>query len=303
MTRHAMLFAALVLAVPAAAQDSPQTETTSPAEAPPREAITADPEPKDFDLAAPEAITAAPEPKDFDLAVKKAIDCAGEKFVFAWGAGAKPTRVTLCSDKGATPPEVITMLEEAAAKLERTTSIPEDRRLAIVQQIRAKIAELQPASAAAAAPAGGAQLTSDAPPSAATIPPAAAPPARSAVLSPDVYKPLPPAPVRPLPAKPRLAFECITPGEFAGGGPCVTLTRDTILVVESGEALSGVALRFDRRGEARAEVALGSMRKGQSRRLAVPRQVCSGVVTSEVDVRIVRAGQVVDSTGPFLLRC
>jgi len=242
------------------------------------------------------------QPDEFDLAKKKVIDCAGEKFVFSWGAGAKPTKVTLCSKENATPQELVVMLEDAAEKLQSTSSIEEDRRNAIVQQIRAKIAEVKSRGVPAARPLASARIApsrSDpvvaAPAEIAALPPLPAPVKREAV----------PASATPvLLPRPKLSFECITPGEFAGGGPCVTLTRDTIVIVKSGDALAGgAAIRFIRKGEERGEVALGAMRKGQSRRLKLPARVCSGVYTSEVNFDIVTSGRVVDSIGPFLLRC
>ena len=279
MTRYAMISAALFLAAPALAQD--QVTTSQPADAP----AAAEPSP-------------APDPSE--TARDRLLECSGEKFVFAWGAGARPTKVTLCGEEGATTEEVVRMLDDAAAKIE-ASGMPEDRRFAIVQQIRGKIAELEGAVAKAPPPAetpGQAQGTVIPPVerggTSAVRPPAAAPAPSSA------------APVAALPAlaRPRLTFECITPGEFAGGGPCVTLTRDTILTARAGEELSGAtAIRFVRKGESRAEVALGDLRKGQSRRMMVPREVCSGVVTSEVEFLILRSGRVADTHGPFLLRC
>lgn len=99
-------------------------------------------------FAAAMAATATAQPSAAEQA-KKVAACEGEKFVFAWGAGAKPTRITLCSDKGATPAEVVTMLRSAAAKIQQLTSIAEDRRVALVQQIEAKAAEIEKAEAAA----------------------------------------------------------------------------------------------------------------------------------------------------------
>lgn len=282
MTRYAMLSLALLVAAPAAAQDPLQPLDEPPAGTP-----------------LPNVIDSASDPQDFDLARKKVVDCEGEKFVFAWGAGAKPTKVTLCSKKNATRDEVVRMLDDAAMKLEQS-DIVEDRRIAIVQQIRSKISELKGESAAASAPAPAAERPAavaqlPAIPSQVASPPAVAPgvPAASARTATAV-----------LAAKPRLAFECITPGEFSAGGPCITLTRDTIMTVKSGEALpNGVSLRFVRGGETRAEVALTQMRKGQSVRLTLPRQLCSGVVESETEIRIARGGSVVDTAGPYLLRC
>jgi hypothetical protein len=83
----------------------------------------------------------------FDLAdekeKEKVLDCAGEKFVFAWGAGAHPTKVTLCGEKGATTDQLVRMIGDAADKIEATTGIPEDRRKALVHQMHSKIDELQ----------------------------------------------------------------------------------------------------------------------------------------------------------------
>lgn len=268
MTRFAMISAALFLAAPALAQD--QAPASPPGEAP----AAAEP-------------SAAPDPSE--TARERMLECSGEKFVFAWGAGARPTKVTLCSEEGATRGEVVRMLEDAAAKIE-ASGMPEDRRIAIVQQIRGKIDELEGAIAKAppaATPPAPAQSTAFRPPSAAPAPSSAAPAAPSPAL-----------------ARPRLSFECITPGEFAGGGPCVTLTRDTILTARAGEELSGAtSIRFVRNGDSRAEFALDALRKGQSRRMTIPREVCSGVVTSEVEILILRGGRVADTHGPFLLRC
>jgi hypothetical protein len=113
----------------------------------------------------------------------------------------------------------------------------------------------------------------------------------------------PPPPKVAVAAKPNLAFQCID-SDFPGGGPCVTLSRDTILSVKAGEPLPDeVGLRFIRRGEPRAEVSLGSMTKGQSVRLQIPNEVCSGVVSSEINIEVTRSGQVVDRLGPYLLHC
>ena len=84
----------------------------------------------------------------------------------------------------------------------------------------------------------------------------------------------------------------------------MTLTRDTVVTVRSSAAVpAGLSLRFVRQGDARAEVALGAIRKGGTVRLSVPQPVCSGVLTSEVEMQVVGGGQVLDRQGPYLLRC
>jgi hypothetical protein len=301
MTRTALLSAALILAAPALAQDQ--------AGAPSEQAVEA---PAAVDPLAPEPDAAQPDTGDFDLARQreKIVECEGEKFVFAWGAGAKPTKVTLCSDKGANTQDVIRMLEDAAAKIE-SSPIAEDRRIALVQQIRAKITELQgkaPSSdSAAAAPALKTQpdvaalLSQPEPvaPPTAPLAPVESPPATAIAHAPVVAS----TPARsPLP-KPNLRFECIS-AEFRAGGPCITLSRDTILIVKAADALQGGArLQFVRNGEIRSEQALGQLRKGQSVRFSIPRELCSGVSETEVEIRVARSGQRGDRQGQYLLRC
>ena len=290
MTRYVPLCAALLLAVPAAAQDNVQpVDPLAPAAAP---------EP------GPSLIGSRSDPQDFDLARKKVVDCEGEKFVFAWGAGARPTKVTLCSKKGATVDELVKMLDDAATKLEQTGSIAEDRRVAIVQQIRAKISQLK-AGDTAAPPAAIAEVPKKVPELVAVVPAPQPAPVTKPAVSP-VFTPMP-VPARAsslLGAKPRLTFECYTPGDIGTGGPCTTLGRDTRLTVKAGEPLTGATtLRFRRNGETRAEIALNQMRKGQSVRLVIPRQVCGGVVEAEVEIQVARGGSAVDTRGPYLLRC
>jgi hypothetical protein len=273
-----MICAALLLSVPAAAQE-PAEPTAAPA------------------VVVPQADTT-----DFDIAKKKVVDCQGEKFVFAWGAGSNPTKVTLCSKKDATPREVVLMLDEAANKLENSLGIAEDRRIMIVKQIRAKISELQKVAEAGAPP----------PPAAAEKPVASALP--STPSAPAEFTPLPPLPrpIKPaavaapslLGPKPRLSFECYTPGEIGSGGPCTILGRDTRLTIRARDALAGGAsLRFVRNGESRAEVPLQQMRKGQSIRMILPQQLCKGVSEAEAKIEIMNGGRYADSIGPFLLRC
>ena len=289
MTRYASLSIALLLAAPAAAQDQPQQPPPTTQSSSPQAASGEAP---------PGALDSQANPKGFDLAREKVADCPGQKFVFAWGVGAHPTKVTLCGDKDASTDELVRMIGDAADKIEATTSIPDDRRTALVQQMRAKISELQGALPGTAAPAAKPAQVAETPAVSAPAPVESAPaPVQVAVAPPSAAAPAVAA------VSPRLSFACIN-AEFPGGGPCVTLDRDTIVTVKSaGGAPGGFALRFVRQGDVRAEVALGSMRKGQSVRVALPRQVCSGMVTGEVEFDVVGGGQVVDRQGPFLIRC
>ena len=240
-------------------------------------------------------------------AAKKIAACEGEKFEFAAG-DPRPTKITLCSDKGASKDELVRMFESAASKIEQLEKLPQDRREALVSQLKAKIAEVRARNDFAG------PLPSVAPP----------PVLRSEIGPQPEYAQLPPmpAPVRTpvvsltaaTPAvtfpKPRLTLQCTTPGEISESGPCIIFSRDTMLTVRADEALAGgTSLRFLRRGALRAEVALSQLRKGQSRRMQLPMELCAGVTGSKIEIQVVRtagaasAGQVVDTRGPYLLRC
>lgn len=271
MTRFYIVPLALFVAAPALAQDEPSTSL----------------------IDAPSVLG---EPKTDEKAAEVArniAQCAGQSFVFAWGAGANPTKVTLCSEKGATHEQIVRMLEDAAVKLERATALPDDRRIALVHQVRGKIAELEKANATKSADAPQPVVAS---PLASTVPPLPGPKAGAPTSTP-ASSPL-------LLPRPRLTFECYTPGEIGIGGPCVGMNRDTRLTVKAGEPIQpATSLRFTRNGESRAEVQIGPMRKGQSKRLVVPREVCRGVVTAEIEIKVARGSYVVDTRGPYLMRC
>ena len=263
-------------------------------------------------LAATAAIAAQPAPAGAPPptpdAAKKIAACEGEKFEFSAG-DPRPTKITLCSDKGATTADLVRMFDSAATKIEQLDKLAQDRRAALVAQLKAKIVEVQARNSFAS------PLPVPAPP---------------LVIRPEIgpapeYAQLPPlpSPVRTpvvaqasaVPAvallKPRLTLECSTPGEIAEGAPCLSFARDTLLTVRAGETLpAGTSLRFLRRGDIRAEVALAQMRNGQSRRIRLPAELCAGVTGSNFEIQVVRTGgspsslgQVVDTRGPYQLRC
>src|SRR5688500_6817021 len=88
-------------------------------------------------LAATGAIAAQPAPADAPAdtseAAKKIAACEGEKFELSAG-DPRPTKVTLCSYKGATSADLVRMLESAAAKIEQLDKLPADRRAALLAQ-------------------------------------------------------------------------------------------------------------------------------------------------------------------------
>lgn len=111
----------------------------------------------------------------------------------------------------------------------------------------------------------------------------------------------------PLPA-PKLTFRCLSTESVAGEGPCDLLERGMRVTVRADEDIAaGTSLRFLRRGENRAEVDLETLRRGQSQQFSLPGRVCQGVTGSRVEIQVVRTAgskdQVVDSRGPYELRC
>jgi len=111
----------------------------------------------------------------------------------------------------------------------------------------------------------------------------------------------------PLPA-PKLTFRCLSTESVAGEGSCDMLERGMMVTVRADEDIAaGTSLRFMRRGENRAEVDLATLRRGQSQQFSLPAKVCQGVSGSRVEIQVVRAAgsknQVVDSRGPYELRC
>jgi len=278
-----MLFAMLLAAAPAAAQQSSKPAPSA------------------------KAGTQAPSPKLQSLLE----NCDAHKFettVDTVVAG-QPHRskVKLCGKEGQSDSDWIGTLDDAIAKLQANKAMQPAVRDQIVTAIKAEIARLQSAttetsSASASivprAETSTAPLTDDY----STLPPLPAPPtaatASASAGAPHALIPPPPPAV-----KPRLSFSCIS-GEYPGGGQCISLSRDTIITVKAGEPIAdAVSLHFLRDGEDRGEIALGTMRKGQSLRFDLPQSVCKGVVSAEVEMHVVRSGQTVDRQGPYLLRC
>jgi hypothetical protein len=248
---------------------------------------------------------------------KPAPTCEGEIFVFEAGAIGHVAKVTLCSKKNATSGDLVKMFEGAASALSQNLRMAPEKRNDLAAQMRAKAAEVRADKSAAATASLGI-----APPTASLTPLRPAAPVERAPEY-TVLPPLPPpsnpavatsagaAASLPLLSKPRLTIECFNPADLAGAAPCESLERETILKIRADEVLpAGISLRFLRRGDVRAELELAQLARGKSVQFALPRQVCAGVVESKVDIQIVRktsakdaTGQVVDSMGPYLLRC
>jgi hypothetical protein len=236
--------------------------------------------------------------------------------------GPKQSKVKICGKVGQTDADWANTLKDAIAKVEANVRMAPAIKEQIVSGLKLEIAKLPAAAAAVVAPPAVVPRSEPAP---SIVPVATAPlvPNAPATTGPVEYSALPPMPA-PLPAvtvasaataaappllpAPRMTFRCLSANTYGSQSACDLLERDTLMTVLADEDLpSGTSLRFMRRGDNRAEVDLTPLRRGQSQRFALPLRVCQGVTGSRVEIEVVRAAkpssQVVDTRGPFELRC
>ena len=252
--------------------------------------------------------------------------CSAHKFetiVRFTNANGKPrqSRVKLCGTAGQTDAQWAVTLRDAASKVRANESMAPEARDQVIAAIDEELAKLGPAAtasaaatstttlvlprntgptAAAAGPAGGLAEYS-------TLPPLTAP-APSPVTAAPAGARAAPAPTKASAPRPRLTIKCLLPADYGVPAACRGLESATLLVVRADENLAGgVQLRFLRRGDQRGEVKLAALRQGQTVQVRPPARLCAGVVRSSAQIEVVRAGagtgEVVDTLGPFELRC
>ena len=85
---------------------------------------------------------------------------------------------------------------------------------------------------------------------------------------------------------------------------CARLERETQVQIRADEDLpAGTSLRFLRGGDTRAEIELGTLKKGASLREKLPGRICSGVLRGKVQVQVMSKGRVAETLGPYSLYC
>jgi hypothetical protein len=257
-------------------------------------------------------------------------DCDAHKFetVVNSVVDGKPhqSKVKLCGTKGQSDAAWVNTLRDAVAKVKANDKMPSEIRDQIASALDAELLRLGSAGTSMALIANGAPTIVKPAPSTgiASLAPRTTPgPASARPLSQD-YGNLPPLPA-PKPAlaasagigsvlpslpPPRMRIQCSTTDDPQDLAACSSLYTNSLLTVRADEAFGDTSLRFTRRGNERAEVQLAQMQAGQSKRIALPPRVCQGVARSEVEIEVVRhpkgpndAGMVVDTLGPYDLRC
>lgn len=240
-------------------------------------------------MAVPAPAEELQQPAESDPSVAAIVaDCSARKFetrVEIEKDGQKRlTKLKLCAVKDADDASWVRTLEDAKAKIAAHPDISEESRAKIVAELDAEIAKIQTGKTASI-PAPVAPVPPTTPAVAAKPKLSTSSPARAA-------------------AKPRLTIRCLDVGDTGTGSTCTWLERDTRLAIHADEDLAGsTSLRFIRRGDVKGEVALAAMRQGQSIRSKLPEQLCIGVSSSKVEIQVLSSNQVVETLGPYKLRC
>lgn len=227
--------------------------------------------------------------------------CAAHKFETIVSIdGRRGSRVKICGKEGQSDADWLVTLKDAVRKTGANEALAQPVREQIIAALEAEIARL--ATEAAPPPVTDVAVALPARPVA--VPEAA--PQYSKVPALPAPKPRTTAAIAAAAAapvvRPRLTVRCALPREsFAA---CARLERETQLLIRADEDLAvGTSLRFLRGGDARAELELGSLRKGESLREKLPGRVCSGVLRGKVQVQILSKSQVAETLGPYALYC
>ena len=220
----------------------------------------------------------------------------------------KQSKVRMCGTEGQSDADWIRTLKDAVKKTALSPQMPASAKEQIIAAVNAEIERLSRPTLALPEGADIAHL----PKAAATKPEVplardygALPelPIASSVPSPNLLGAgglaAPPA---------RLTLRCALAGDEDRPSDCDTIDRDTVLVVRADDTYPrGLALRFLRHGDSRAELALPAMKPGQTANLRLPPAVCAGVVRSRVEIQALGAnapsGTPAGSVGEYDLRC
>ena len=225
-------------------------------------------------------------------------DCSARKFESSVeidkGGQKRLTRFKLCAAKDSDDAAWVKVLQDAKAKIAAHPDISAESKASIASQLDVEIAKYGKAS-----PVPRAAVTVQQTPTIWATPQTVPPPAPVAKLT-----PLPAPAATPAAARPRITISCLEPGEKGAGSTCTSLGRATRLQVRADADLGqGATLRFLRRGDVRGEIALAQMHQGDLYRSKLPPELCAGVASSKVEIQILGGKQVVDTLGPYNLRC
>lgn len=281
-------------------------------------------QPAEPDAAAPpaEPDAAAPAPEPFKGEISKEAaeatisQCGERRFETTTetviDGRTRNAKVLLCAKPTDTDEQWAQTLEKSAAQIESSDALSADAKAKLVGEVKAAIAELRkpkaPPRAAVRTPRdlGEYSVLPPLPPPVTAAPPPALAPLQTTSPGPAA------AIARPAPAllnKPRVEVLCAGAGANSAASDCVDLDRDTVFAVRADGDLPGATrLQFARRGSSRStdvQLSPAGLKSGQTARVRLPGQVCSGIAGGKVEIRVIGAGgaNILGSYGPYQLRC
>ena len=262
-----------------------------------------------------EPVVAKPEPAAEPAPELKALaeTCTAHKFetIVAIEGRRRGSKVKICGEPGQSDANWLNTLRDSVRKTEADEAMAPGLRDQIVTALKAEIARLETAaSTQAAKPTAPARLVgmsdqivapAEPAPQYSVVPPLPAPMPRAGSAAAKASSASASAAAAPM-IRPQLTIRCALPPEkFAG---CASLERETRLMIRADEDIAPrTSLRFLRGGDTRAELELGTLRKGQSTREKLPGRVCSGVLRGKVQIQVLNAGKVAETLGPYSLYC
>ena len=220
----------------------------------------------------------------------------------------KASKVKMCGTVGQSDADWVRTLQDAVKKTSLSPQMPQAAKEQIVAAVNAEIDRLTKPALALPESADISKLGKSAPPK------AEAPLSRdygSLGALPSATNVEPPHVLGPgaaIAEVPRLTLRCAFAGDEDRPIACDTIDRDTIMVFRADDAYPrGVAVRFVRKGDSRAELDLPALKMGQTANLRLPPAVCAGVVRSRVEIQALGAnspsGTSAGTIGEYDLRC
>lgn len=248
---------------------------------------------------APAQETTEPTPEQKALADS----CAAHKFettVVVDDSG-RGKRVKICGQPGQNDAEWLVTLKDSATKVAADKTMAQPVKDQIIAALKEEIDKLESAAApSAVVPMATIEIPvrplviPEAAPQYSSVPPLPAPKPRVAGAQAS-------AAAEPL-VRPRITVRCAMPHESFTG--CTRLERETRVLIRADEDIAaGTSLRFLRGGDARAELDLGFLKKGDSFSQRLPSRVCAGVLRGKVQVQVLSKSRVAETMGPYALYC
>ena len=257
----------------------------------------------------------ASAPVEPSAAVKSLVqNCDAHKFettVQLTGPDGQPrqSKVKMCGTEGQSDSDWIHTLKDAVKKAAESPQMPQAAKEQIIAAVNAEIDRLTHPPLVLPGGTDIASLSKPKAPARAEEPLSrdfgALPPLPTASTVPPPHLLGPGAAIAPAP---RLTLRCALAGDEDRPTECDSIDRDTVIVLRADDSYPrGVAVRFVRSGNQRAELTLPALKQGQTANLRLPPAVCAGVVRSKIEIQAIGpnspSGTSAGTIGEYDLRC